>query len=61
MVKKQFYILRQDGVALYKFASDKGLKIQKVGTNEIYTEAIDVETANFRYKETDEPIEKYKG
>lgn len=34
-----------------------GFKIRKVGTNEVYNEAIDVENALFVYEETDEPIE----
>jgi len=34
-----------------------GFRIQKVGTNEIYDEAIDVETATYEYVKTDKPIE----
>ena len=34
-----------------------GLMIHKVGTEEIYSEAIDIETAPFTYEETDIPIE----
>lgn len=34
-----------------------GFKIQKVGTDEIYDEAIDVEGAPFKYIETTEPIQ----
>lgn len=37
-----------------------GFKIRKVGTSEIYDEAIDVEGAPFKYEETDEPIETKK-
>lgn len=58
MVIKEFYKTRNDGVNLYKTYSDKELKIQKVGTDEIYSSAIDVETAPFEYVETDLPIEK---
>ena len=57
MVIKEFYNTRKDGVNLYRNYSDKNLLIQKVGTNEIYAEAIDVETANFEYIETETPIE----
>lgn len=32
--------------------------IQKVNTNEVYDEAIDVETANFTYIETDKITEE---
>ena len=34
------------------------LKIRKVGTDEVYDEAIDVENAPFVYEETDIPIEE---
>lgn len=58
MVIKEFYSIRKDGVNLYRSYSDKEVLIQKVGTNEIYEEAIDVETANYMYIETTKPIEK---
>lgn len=58
MVKKEFYKVRKDGVLLYRSFSDAGFKIQKVGTNEVYDEAIDVEGAPYTYKETNEPIEE---
>ena len=58
MIVKEFYRQRQDGVNLYKTYSDKGLYIQKVGTNEIYDEAIDIQGAPYVYTETDTPIEK---
>jgi hypothetical protein len=35
-----------------------GFKIRKVGTDEVYDEAIDVENAPFVYEETTEKIEK---
>ena len=57
MVLKEYYLTRKDGVRLYKTYSDKNLYIQKVGTNEVYDEAIDVETAPFVYVETDKEIE----
>ena len=47
MVVKEFYRTREDGVNLYKSYSDEGYYIQKVGTNEVYTEAIDVEDAPY--------------
>lgn len=34
-----------------------GFKIRKVGTKELYTDAIDVEGAPYEYVETDVPIE----
>lgn len=57
MIVKEFYITRQDGVNLYRTYSDKGVQIRKVGTDEIYDEAVDVENSGFEYVETDIPIE----
>ena len=37
--------------------SDEGFYIQKVGTDEIYSEAVDIPTANYEYIETDKKIE----
>lgn len=58
MIVKEFYLTRKDGVNLYKTYSDKGVYIQKVGTNEVYDIAIDIENAPYTYVETDKPIEK---
>lgn len=58
MVLKEYYKTRKDDVILYRTYSDKGLCIKKKGTEEIYHEAIDVESVNFMYEETDIPIEK---
>ena len=58
MIVREFYKTRNDGVNLYKTYSDQELQIQKVGTNEIYSSAIDVEDAPFEYVETDLPIEE---
>ena len=58
MVIKEFYITRSDGVNLYRSCSDKGVQIRKVGTDEIYDEAIDVESAPFVYEETDQALER---
>lgn len=57
MIKREHYATREDGVELTRTYSDKGVKIQKVGTKEIYDEAVDVEGAGYRYTETEEPIE----
>lgn len=57
MITKEFYMTRKDGVNLYRTYSTEGFKIQKIGTYEIYDEAIDVENAPYIYEETDEPIE----
>lgn len=57
MIKREFYKERNDGVKLYKTYSDENYRIQKVGTDEIYDEAIDVENTSFEYEETTEKIE----
>lgn len=57
MIKVEYYKTRKDNVKLYKTYSDKNYKIQKVGTNEIYDEAIDIENAPYTYEETTEKIE----
>ena len=58
MIIKEFYEKRNDGINLFITYSDQKLKIQKVGTDEIYDSAIDIEDANFTYVETDIPIEE---
>lgn len=58
MIITEFFKKRKDSVKLYRTFSDEGLKIQKVGTDEIYDEAIDVENAPYEYVETDEKIEE---
>ena len=57
MIKREFYKERNDGVKLYKTYSDENYRIRKVGTDEIYDEAIDVENTSFEYEETTEKIE----
>lgn len=57
MIKKDFYRARNDGVRLFKSYSDQNLYIKKIGTEEVYSEAIDVENAPYVYIETDTPIE----
>lgn len=61
MVIKEFHRTRADGVDLYRSYSDKGVKIQKVGTDDIYDEAIDISAAPYTYKETDIPVETIEG
>jgi hypothetical protein len=60
MIIRNFLSTRKDGVNLFINFSDKGVKIRKVGTSEIYDEAIDVQTAPFVYEETNLPIEVIK-
>lgn len=50
---------REDGIKLYKTYSDKGVYIKKVNTEELYSEAIDIDGVNFIYEETDIEIEVY--
>jgi hypothetical protein len=56
MIIKEYYETRSDGVKLYRTYSSDGLMIKKVGTDEVYEEAIDIETANYCYIETQEQI-----
>ena len=44
---------------LVKTYSDKGMMIRKIGTEEIYSEAIDPKRFNREYEETDIPIEQH--
>ena len=60
MIVKEFYKTRQDGVNLFRTYSDSGMRIRKVGTNEIYDEAVDVEDALFAYEETNIQIDDIK-
>jgi hypothetical protein len=57
MIKREFYRTREDGINLYRTYSDDNFKIIKVGTEEIYDEAIDVEDSSYTYEETTTPIE----
>ena len=57
MVKKEFYLKRNDGINLYRTYSDEQFKIRQIETGNIYDEAIDVENTNYTYEETDIKIE----
>ena len=59
MIVREFYQTRMDGVKLYRTYSDSNKYIQKIGTTEVYSEAIDVESAPYKYEETDKEIEQY--
>lgn len=59
MIRREFYREREDGVKLYRTFSDANKYIRKVGTDEEYSEAIDVEGAPYEYEETDKEIERY--
>lgn len=58
MIVREFYQTRQDGANLYRTYSDENKYIHKVGTNEEYSEAIDIEGAPYTYEETDREIER---
>ena len=58
MIIKEYFSTRKDGVKLNKTYSDSGFYIRKVGTEEIYDEAIDIESAPYEYEETEEKIEQ---
>ena len=53
-------IQEQIGNDLVKTYSDKGTMIRKIGTEELYSEAIDPKRFNREYEETDIPIDDEK-
>lgn len=57
MIQKEYYATRKDGVRLFKTYSDNNKYIKKVGTDEVYSEAIDIEGVDYEYEETDTDIE----
>ena len=57
MIVKEFLETRYDGVKLFRTFSTEYYKIRKVGTNEVYDEAIDIENSNYTYEETQDKIE----
>lgn len=58
MIITTFYETRFDGVDLYRTYSDRDMKIQKDGTEQMYDEAIDVADSGYTYTETDIPIDR---
>ena len=58
MIVKEYYGTRKDKVKLYKTYSDNNKIIHKIGTDEEYDIAIDVENAPFEYEETYKDIPK---
>ena len=61
MIVREFYTQRKDGVNLFRTYSDANKYIKKVGTNEEYSEAIDIESAGYEYIEMDKEIEEDYG
>ena len=43
---------------LYRTYSDENKYIRKVGTDEVYSEAVDIEGASYQYEETEIVIEE---
>ena len=61
MIITEYFRTREDGVVLNRTYSTEGLQIIKVGTDEIYDDAVDIEGAPYIYEETDTPIFKEDG
>ena len=57
MIQTEYYKTRSDGVKLHRTYSDAEMMIRKDGTEEVYSEAIDVEGSGYTYTETEIPIE----
>lgn len=55
MIIKEEYKTREDGVILYHTYSDTDHKIRKVGTNEVYGNAVD--KLDFEYEEVEDYVE----
>jgi hypothetical protein len=58
MIQTEQYRVREDGVRLIRTYSDDRRLIRKVGTTEVYSEAIDVEDAGYTYEETNRFIDE---
>ena len=57
MIVREYLMTRKDGVKLYKTYSDQNKYIRKVGTEEEYDIAIDIENAPYTYAETEKEID----
>ncbi len=53
MIQKELYMMRTDGVKLYRIYSDNGKGLLQTETGAIYSEAIDVEDAAYTYQEVE--------
>lgn len=56
MLIKELYETREDGVNLYRTYSNENKFIRKLGTNEFYEDAVDIEDTPYEYIETNETI-----
>lgn len=57
MIVSELYEKLPDGTELIRTTSDQNKYIRKVGTLEIYEEAVDVAPVRFQYEETNIDIE----
>ena len=57
MIKTEEYMVRSDGIHLYKTYSNASMMIRQEPTGYLYEEAIDVADAPYTYIETNLPIE----
>lgn len=57
MIVQELYERRPDGTELIRTSSDQNKYIRKVGTLDLYEEAIDIAPVRFQYEETDIDIE----
>lgn len=57
MIFKEFFDIIEE-TRLVRSYSDLGYKIRKIGTDEIYDEAIDLEDAGYEYEEIKEDDDK---
>lgn len=57
-IQREFFGERSDGVKLFRTFSDAGKVIRQNETGISLDEAVDVETAQFSYTETEEDIHK---
>lgn len=56
MIQTEIFDTWEDGTKLIRTWSDQGYFIRQDGTGILYEEAIDPETMNRTYTETDQPI-----
>lgn len=59
MIVREYFDTRADGARLIRTYSDINHYIRKVGTDEVYSEAIDIENSGYTYEETDKEIEEF--
>lgn len=57
MIVQELYERRPDGTELIRTSSDQNKYIRKVGTLDLYEDAIDIAPVRFQYEETDIDIE----